>query len=140
MENEDKGKVSSIAVISRPRIKHQSQLRSSNVSNLVSVHVGTKVTQVHSSNRSLSTVMLVNARSLLNKINELQILVEMNNIDIVCITETLLSDKIPDEAIDGLSMNLCRLDRFNAVGEGVAVFISNVIPFKVRKDLLNRSF
>jgi exonuclease III len=83
---------------------------------------------------------LVNARSLPNKINELEILVEMQEIDIVCVTETWLKDKMPDEAIDCLGMNLCRHDRMNRVGGGVAVFINNRIPFKVREDLISKSF
>jgi hypothetical protein len=55
--------------------------------------------------------MSVNARSLPNKVNELEILVEMQGIDIVCVTETWLKDKMPDEAIDCLGMNLCRHDK-----------------------------
>jgi exonuclease III len=84
--------------------------------------------------------MLVNARSLPNKINEFEILVEMQEIDIVCVTETWLNDKMPDEAIDCLGMNLCSHDRTNGAGGGVAVFINNRIPFKVRADLISKSF
>ena len=35
---------------------------------------------------------------------------------------------------------LCRLDRTSGAGGGVAVFISNTIPFKVREDLISKSF
>ena len=91
-------------------------------------------------NRSLPSVMLVNARSLFKKSNELEVVAKMQEIDIVCITETWLKDKIPDEAIDCLGMNLCRLDRTSGAGGGVAVFINNMIPFKVREDLISKSF
>ena len=37
-------------------------------------------------------------------------------------------------------MNLFRLDRTNARGGGVAVFINNTISFKVRNDLMNKPF
>ena len=64
----------------------------------------------------------------------------MQEIDVVCITETWLKDKIPNEAIDCLGMNLCRLDRTNGAGGGIAVFINNTIPFKVREDLISKLF
>ena len=91
-------------------------------------------------NRSLPSVMLVNARSLFKKSNELEVVAKMQEIDIVCITETWLEDKIPNEAIDCLGMNLCRLDRTSGAGGGVAVFINDTIPFKVREDLISKSF
>ena len=59
----------------------------------------------------------------------------MQEIDIVCITETLFKDKIPNEAIDCLCMNLCRLDRMSGAGGGVAVFINNTILFKVHLNV-----
>ena len=55
--------------------------------NLISVSLEKSVTNSNN-NRSLPSVMLVNARSLPNKINELEILVEMQEIDVVCVTET----------------------------------------------------
>ena len=48
--------------------------------------------------------------------------------------------KISNEAIDCLGMNLCRLDRMNGAGGGIAVFINNTIPFKIREDLICESF
>ena len=66
--------------------------------------------------KSLPNVMVVNARSVYNKLNELEILVDNNNSDIVCLT-----DNIPDEAINCLGMNLVRLDRKHGIGGGVAL-------------------
>ena len=85
--------------------------------------------------KSLPNVMVVNARSVYNKLNELKILVDNNNSDIVFLTETWLTDNIPDEAINCLGMNLVRLDRKNGTGGGVALLINSKIPFKVRDDL-----
>ena len=68
-------------------------------------------------NRSLPSVMLVNARSLFNKINELEILVEMQEIDIVCVTETWLKDKMPGEAIGCLGIYADTIERTEQVGE-----------------------
>ncbi len=79
-----------------------------------------------------------------NAINELELLIKMKEADIVYITEIWLKDTIPDDAIDFLGMNLCRHDRVNGAGGGVAIFINNRIPFKgspgFRKDLGNVSF
>ena len=85
--------------------------------------------------KSLSNVMVVNARSVYNKLNELEILVDNNNSDIVFLTETWLTDNIPDEAINCLGMNLVRLDRKHGTGGRVALLINSKIPFKVREDL-----
>ena len=85
--------------------------------------------------KSLPNVMVVNARSVYNKLNELEILVDNNNSDIVFLTETWLTDNIPDEAINCLGMNLVRLDRKHGTGGGVALLINSKIPFKVRDDL-----
>ena len=82
--------------------------------NLISVSLEKSVDI--NNNRFLPSVMLVNARSLFNKINELEIIAKMQEIDVVCITETWLKEKIPNEAIDCIGMNLCRLDRTNGVG------------------------
>ena len=56
--------------------------------------------------KPLPNVMLLNARSCINKIGELEILVGNKDIDIVCITETWFKETIPDEA----SCNLFRND------------------------------
>ena len=79
--------------------------------------------------------MVVNARSVYNKLNELEILVDNNNNDTVFLTETWLTGNIPDEAINCLGMNLVRPDRKHVIGRGFAVLINSKIPFKVRDDL-----
>ena len=56
--------------------------------------------------KSPPKVMVVNARSVYTKLNELEILVDNNNSDLVFLTKTWLTDNIPDEAINCLDMNL----------------------------------
>ena len=85
--------------------------------------------------KSLPNVMVANARSVYNKLNELEILVDNNNSDIVFLTETWLTDNILDEAINILGTNLVRLERKHGTGGGVALLINSKIPFKVRDDL-----
>ena len=83
--------------------------------------------------------MVVNARSVYNKLNELEILVDNNTSDIEFLTKTWLTDNIPDEAINCLGMNLVRLDRKHGIGGGVALLINSKFPFKVH-DALSCTF
>ena len=84
--------------------------------------------------KSLPNVMVVNTKSFYSKLNELEILVD-NYSDMVFLTETCLTDIIPDDAINCLGMNLVRLDRKHGIGGGVALLINNKIPFKIRDDM-----
>ena len=63
-------------------------------------------------NEMLSHV--VNARSVYNKLNELEILVDKNSRNTVCITETCLIDNIPNEEINCLGMH-CINQRQNSM-------------------------
>jgi hypothetical protein len=83
----------------------------------------------------LPNVMLLNARSLINKTDELELLVITNDIDIACITETWLKETVPDKAVAVSGMTLVRNDRTYGTGGGVALYVNNKIPFKIRKDL-----
>ena len=71
--------------------------------------------------------MVLNARSLINKTctDELELLVSTNDIDIT----------VPDEAVAVSGMTLVRNDRTYGTGGGVALYVNNKIPFKIRKDL-----
>jgi hypothetical protein len=87
--------------------------------------------------KPLPNVMLLNARSLINKIDELEIVVGKNDIDIVCISETWFKETVPDEAVTCSGMTL---GRTYGTGGGVALYVNSKIPFKIRKDLHDRSF
>ena len=86
--------------------------------------------------KSLPNFMVVNARSVYNKLNELEILVHNNNSEIVFLTETWFKNNIPDEAINCLGRNLVRLDRKYGIHGGVANknVINSKISFKDRDD------
>lgn len=67
-------------------------------------------------------LLICNARSLAPKIDELQCIVANNEVDIVCVSETLLSDEIPDPPL--LNYVLFRRDRTYTSGGGVAVYVN----------------
>jgi hypothetical protein len=48
---------------------------------------------------TLPNILLFNARSLFNKIDELMIIISQQNADVIIVTETWLTDGIPDEAL-----------------------------------------
>ena len=74
---------------------------------------------------------LKHKRSLLPKIDDLKIILELHSVDMAFITETWLNEKIDDAAvcIDGYS--IVRRDRINKKGGGVYAFIKSSIPFKI---------
>jgi hypothetical protein len=66
-------------------------------------------------------------RSIASKIDELIVVVSINQIAIVCITETWLSSTIPDSAISLPNFNIIRNDRSSSCGGGVCIFKNNSI-------------
>ena len=92
------------------------------------------------STKALPNVMLLNARSIFNKINELTIQVGKYKSDIIFATETWLTENIPDEAIPIPGFNLFRKERPSGKGGGVAIYVNNGFPIKIRNDICNQSF
>jgi hypothetical protein len=62
----------------------------------------------------IPTIFVSNIRSIAPKIDELECVVNQNDSDIVCITETWLSDEIPDNAVAMHGFTLFRKDVKNA--------------------------
>lgn len=83
--------------------------------------------------------MLLNARSIFNKVDELRAHIENYNSDIIFITESWLSENIPNEAIHIDGYYVFRKDRIANRGGGVAIYIKDKFPVKVRLDLSNES-
>ena len=77
----------------------------------------------------IPTIFVSNIRSIAPKIDELECVVNQNDSDIVCITETWLSDEIPDNAIAMHGFSLFRKDREKR-GGGVAIFVKSNIQCK----------
>jgi len=87
--------------------------------------------------------LYMNARSIVNKHKELQLLVMEENLDIIAITETWLTDKIQDSEINILGYQLIRQDRQKLVklrGGGVALYIRNELNALVRQDFHELNF
>ncbi len=56
--------------------------------------------------RAVPNVMLLNARLLVNKVNELEILKENYRADLLFVTETWSTDSVPDEVVNITGLNL----------------------------------
>jgi hypothetical protein len=85
----------------------------------------------------------LNARSILTKTDELALVIHNQKSDIVMVSETWLSDVIPDEALHfpGIpGFSVIRNDRVNMRGGGVAVFVKDTIPFKIRHDFTSPDY
>ena len=87
--------------------------------------------------------MYFNARSILNKLDELELYIKDENLDIVGVTETWLTEEIltSEVSIDGYT--LVRRDRKDLIklrGGGVAIYVKNDINVLERDDLNNQLF
>ena len=78
----------------------------------------------------------LNIRSLLKKIDEIKILIHQNSFDILAISETWLSDKIPNELVNIPGFNVYRKDR-PSHGGGVLIYIKETLPHTYCPDLTN---
>jgi hypothetical protein len=90
---------------------------------------------------SLPSLFLSNTRSLLNKIEDLEIVIKNNNADIFCITDTWLSANIADSVVDMSGYTIVRKDRvMHKRGCGVCAFIKSSIGFTIIEELDNPLF
>ena len=80
-------------------------------------------------NFRIPTVFVCNIRSITSKIDKLECVVNQNDSDIVCVTETWLSNEIPDNAIAMNGFTLFRKDSEKR-GRGVAIFVKSNIRCK----------
>ena len=76
--------------------------------------------------------MLINARSLLYKIDELRLTVALKKPSIICITETWLNPDIDSALLRIPDYNLCRSDRCSRKGGGTCIFIRDFLNFHNR--------
>ncbi len=75
----------------------------------------------------------INVRSLRNKTDEISTLINNEKINVLAVSETLLDHSITDMGVGISGYNIFRSDR-NIFGGGVAIYIQNHIPAKVRVD------
>lgn len=73
----------------------------------------------------LPSIFVTNARSLFYKVDELAVIASSRSPSIIAVTETWLSEEIPDHLISIYSYTVLRADRKARVGGGVCVFVSN---------------
>ena len=74
--------------------------------------------------------MLINARSLLNKTDELRLTADLRKPSIICVTETWLNDSIDSSVVGLKGYSLCRCDRAGRRGGGTCIYVRTHIPYK----------
>ena len=76
-----------------------------------------------------------NIRSLINKRDELKLLIEKSRPDVILLTETWLSSDIDDREIGLPDYAIYRQDRSNSIGGGVAILVQNRLRAFLRLDI-----
>ena len=94
----------------------------------------------HAIKKALPNVMLLNARSIINKTAELSIIVDKHNSDIIFATETWLNENVPSEVVNIPGLIVIRKDRSSGRGGGIAIYIKDNVPVKTRYDLCDPCF
>ena len=86
-------------------------------------------------------MFLSNTRSLVNKIEDLEVVINQNDVDIVCITETWLTNNISNSVVDISDYTLVRKDRSaDKRGGGVCTYIKSSIDFTTIDELNDSPF
>ena len=92
-------------------------------------NTASKTTTKKSYTHIIPTILVCNIRSLAPKIDELEFISNINNADVLCITETWLSEEISDNYIQITNFNLFRKDRPTGEGE-VAIYVKSYFQCK----------
>ena len=77
----------------------------------------------------LPTLLNTNTRSIVHKIDEMTKIIDDNEVDIACVTETWLSDEVPHCVTDIVRYTCERRDRVD--GRGGASLLTSVIAFHI---------
>ncbi len=78
----------------------------------------------------------LNIQGILQKVDYLDILLHDNNVDVLCVSETWLTNNIDDSEVMINGYNLCRLDRSNGkMRGGVMCYIKENLCFKQNVDI-----
>ncbi len=121
--------------------RHRTKRNGRNSNNLISVrHNNLIETTGRSKPHALPSFGLINARSLLPKIDELVVLLDGNPMDLVAITESWLHKDIDDSLISISDYNIYRNDGTGSRGGGVCVYSLKNIPCQRRLDFENPNF
>lgn len=76
---------------------------------------------------NLPNIFYTNSRSIMSKIDELDEIIKLNNTSLICITETWLTENIPDNCITLEGFNIFRCDREERKGGGICAWIKSDI-------------
>ena len=121
---------------SRKTYMDDNKLDNSDTNNIKMKHCNTK-TEIYNRKQNKGVkIGHLNTRSLLKKIDEIKILIHQNSFDILAISETWLSDKIPNELVNIPGFNVYRKDR-PSHGGGVLIYIKETLPHTYCPDLTN---
>lgn len=81
------------------------------------------------------TVLLLNIRSLRNKLDDLCRLAILHTPDVICINETWLNSTIADGEIMLPGYSVLRSDRHEKAGGGVCLYFKTSLPLRPRRDI-----
>ena len=69
----------------------------------------------------------INAQSLIRKLDEIKLLIENEDLDILCISEIWLQPSILDDLISIKNYNVFRNDKpLNSCGSGPCIYVKNI--------------
>lgn len=77
----------------------------------------------------------LNVRSMVNKMDDIRLLIQNKPFDIFTVSETWLTPSILDSEVSLPGYTLVRHDRNKKRGGGTAIFVRDGIPYRHRKDL-----
>ena len=83
--------------------------------------------------------LLINARSLKNKIPQLHATLQLNKIDFVAVTETWLNAAVKTTELFDSSYQVYRKDRYDKRGGGILLAFKNWLKVTLRDDLISDS-
>ena len=83
---------------------------------------------------------LLNARSIVNKIDEIRLLLRDKPFQVFAVSESWLDSSILDSEVSVPGYTLTRNDRKARQGGGTAIYVKDGIPFKYRVDLSSGNF
>ncbi len=82
-------------------------------------------------NSSLPPILLTNVRSLLSKVDELDVIALLTSAHVISVTETWLTNAVPDRAVNIPNFILMRKDRSHcskSIGGGICAYVHHSIP------------
>ena len=78
-------------------------------------------------NFQLPTLLVANVRSIINKIDQLELVAQINQVEVICITESWLNTSVVDSMISLSNFIQFRNDRTYSCGGGVCIYIKEEI-------------